>query len=852
MNFKGGKRDTLGRRRIRRGLLLAGAFVLGGGSANSDPVATTRYPAYELEPEAAEQVVSVSQTGRPGSRVFVLRSDAPQREGAASERRVREVDGDPFVTTGNSTFDALFSMAIDDARRDSVEEIRDDSYNSGKPIPCHCFETGEKWHYVWTRDLAYALDLGLAGIDPDRAVSSLLFKTGSFRAGVPIPAGVPSEALQVVQDTGSGGSWPVSTDRVVWAVGAERVLANLDGAARKEFAAKAYAALRGTVEADRLAAFDPRDGLYGGEHSFLDWREQTYAPWIVDDLAAMAQSKALSTNILELRALRLAARLAGETGDGPTAARYSGWADALRRAINKTFWNEAKGLYATYTTADQFAAPIEKFDLLGNALAILSDVADQDRSRNILSSYPFAPFGPPVVWPQQPDQFVYHNRAQWPFVTAYALVAAARTGHVAAADRSLASLIRAAALHLSNYENLEWLTGRSAFDDGPAINSPRQLWSVGGYIGSVVGVVFGWQPEAEGVQIKPFLTSETRRMFADAGEVTLSGLRFRGHTVSITLKLPKAERSGGLHSVQRVKLNGATVEGPISPSMLATGSNRIEVEFQAAAFGTDATTQAPTISPLSHDDPRAFMPKTPDTPVVERTGNNVSVSFPSIQSGLTYSVWRNGRRIAADLSSPRWSDPNPLPGDLSVCYSVRVRHVAAGLESQPSVANCGRGRLAQTIAANDARVTGTANLPRPDKAATPMRRLALNTSLSVGDVVITQPGTYAVALRYDNHVHALNTGVTNAVKRLVITGPGGHVLERVVQMPHVRPVEGKNPLRLSTRAYVRLEPGKYRLRLDDFFNMSALSTNQAYSGPGGGKGPINEANVAAILVDAVE
>ncbi len=76
-------------------------------------------------------------------------------------------------------------------------------------------------------------------------------------------------------------------------------------------------------------------------------------------------------------------------------------------------------------------------------------------------------------------------RANWPFVTAFDLEAAARVVNVAVADNAFDSLIRAAALHLINTENLEWLTGRSQYDEGPVIDSPRQLWSVAGYINMV-------------------------------------------------------------------------------------------------------------------------------------------------------------------------------------------------------------------------------------------------------------------------------------------------------------------------------------------------------------------------------
>ena len=51
-------------------------------------------------------------------------------------------------------------------------------------------------------------------------------------------------------------------------------------------------------------------------------------------------------------------------------------------------------------------------------------MAPPQRAAQALARYPHAPFGAPVIAPQQPGVPVYHNRAIWPFVTAYALKAA--------------------------------------------------------------------------------------------------------------------------------------------------------------------------------------------------------------------------------------------------------------------------------------------------------------------------------------------------------------------------------------------------------------------------------------------
>ena len=141
----------------------------------------------------------------------------------------------PTVRSGSLAFDALFALAGVEMRRDAVAQIQDASYNGGQPIACDCFKTGELWHYVWTRDLSYAAALSLAMLDPDRVRNSLEFKLAGYRAGVvpgPNVAGT-ADGLQIVQDTGSGGSWPVSTDRMSWAFGADEALKALAPAARQ-------------------------------------------------------------------------------------------------------------------------------------------------------------------------------------------------------------------------------------------------------------------------------------------------------------------------------------------------------------------------------------------------------------------------------------------------------------------------------------------------------------------------------------------------------------------------------------------------------------------------------------------
>ncbi|TAM96579.1 MAG: Six-hairpin glycosidase-like protein, partial [Rhodanobacteraceae bacterium] len=199
----------------------------------------------------------------------------------------RTIAAQPWsVQTASPMFEGMAAMAQDDLERDSVTAIRDGAFDHGQPIPCHCFETGEKWPYVWTRDLSYSVDLGLWRLDPARSRNGLLFKLSNVRVK-DVPQG-----LYPMQDTGSGGSWPISTDRVVWFLGARHLLGD------KGFADRVWQALNDTLAQDREYAFDARMGLYRGETSFLDWREQTYPEWTKDNVVFIGQSFALSTNVL--------------------------------------------------------------------------------------------------------------------------------------------------------------------------------------------------------------------------------------------------------------------------------------------------------------------------------------------------------------------------------------------------------------------------------------------------------------------------------------------------------------------------------------------------------------------------
>jgi len=458
--------------------------------------------------------------------------------------------------TASPIVDALFALAQAEVADARTQQLTDGAYNHGKPIPCDCFVTGVKWPFVWTRDSAYSIDLALGWLDPARARRTLEFKLSDVRE--------PSapQGLYVVQDTGSGGSWPISTDRVVWFLGARGLLGD------KAFADKTYKALKDTLAQDRQYAFDARLGLYRGETSFLDWREQTYPAWTERNVRFIAESFALSTNVLHYEALRLAIKMAKSRNYDEDVGKYQMDADALRAAIDRHFWREDRGLYMSYIGAADGPQTIEAYDLLGTALAILADIPAPERARKALANYPTWPAGSPVIWPEHRDAAIYHNRAIWPFVSAYALRAARKLDDANRIAHELRSILQGAALSSSNYENYELVSGAVHVEDGkwsgPVVNSPRQLWSVAAMLDAVVEGVFG----VDGDKVEPKIPVELVPMlFDERGEIRL---RLPGRDIALVKPTPLDKDSNLLVAGEtkrdgknvRVTLRGVKVDAP--------------------------------------------------------------------------------------------------------------------------------------------------------------------------------------------------------------------------------------------------------------------------------------------------
>ena len=722
----------------------------------------------------------------------------------------------------------LYAMTQQEIQASSVSQISDYSFNHFKPIPCDCFETGEKWRYVWTRDVSYAIDLALGTITPQRSLNSLLFKQSVVEPGL-----TNEDAILVAQDTGSGGSWPISSDRVVWFLAMANLYPNLDTQTQTAVMPRIQALLWHTLNQDRQYVFNAELGLYKGETSYLDWREQTYPYWTREDTRFVGESFALSTNVLHYIGLNFAANI---FEDDAKAATFRQRAERLKASINRHFWNPESGMYVSYLGTSKNPIPSHTYDLLGLSLAIVHNIANEQRARQIMANYPVAPSGPPVIWPQQRDVPIYHNQAIWPFVTAYGLKAARKTGHAKAISAYARSLIRGAALYGSNMENFEWLTQEEHHQQGdlsgPVINSRRQLWSVAAMANLIHEGIFGLQIQGERLIVSPQVpASDWHWIAGDKQALKLKG--FGVHKLNVTLYSPKNtthNSPGALWRAGKITLNGAALEGDYLSLAKASGELEIWLEETLDTQPLNQI-QATRASELSEVQKRTlFAPTPPELRQVIGESQGIRLNWkPNRESNTKSNIYRNGHLIASGVSGNSWLDTPDTKG--RACYAITQYYSDTRLSSQPSQTLCLSKHAWRVFEHTDVTQyqSGKAFLPAWGK---PLDTLDLS-------FIAERDGSYAISFDYANGMGPINTGITAGVKWLKAQC-GAQRSQGAIVMPHRESWQlwGQS----SELVFYASSGDTCQFRLSDGFNMSYLKHFRWFTNGEGGK-PINQVNL---------
>lgn len=417
-----------------------------------------------------------------------------------------DISSYPRLSTENLLHKAIYNMGLDEM----VNAVEPDT----------TLRTGKEWAGVWTRDVSYSILLSMAYLQPEASRISLQKKVDSMG--------------RIIQDTGSGGAWPVSTDREIWSVAAYEVY-KVTG--DKEWLRFIYPVVKRSLEDDYKSVYDEGTGLAKGETSFIDWREQSHPKWM--QCADIFNTETLSTSIVHSRAWHVLGEMAEELGDTETARKAKSQAGRIAKAVNEHLWMPSKGYYGMYLYGRDNLIMNPRAETLGESLAIMWDIANQERAKTITENNPTTPFGVAIFYPQIADMPAYHNNALWPWVASWWAMANAKAGNDAGVMQAIGSVFRPAALFCTNKENFNLDNG----DIATRLNSSNMLWCLSGNLAITHKILFGVDFRKDTLAFHPFVPK------ALAGTRTLHNFKYRGATLDITVK-------GHGDKIKAFKVNG--------------------------------------------------------------------------------------------------------------------------------------------------------------------------------------------------------------------------------------------------------------------------------------------------------
>ena len=673
---------------------------------------------------------------------LLLNQPVAAKTTAASWKKTIDTDDFPQYSSDYPLADALYNLALEEARR-AVE-------------PDSTFRTGKEWAGVWTRDVSYSIILAQASLQPKVAMNSLLRKV--------------SKDGRIIQDTGTGGAYPCSTDRVVWATAAWEIY---QATGDEAWLRRVYPIIRQSIADDQQNAHDPATGLMRGESSFLDWREQTYPRWMQP--ADIYQSENLGTNAVHYQANIVLAQMASRLGQPDVAALHQQQAAAIKAGINQHLWQADKGYYGQYLYGRANLTLSPKAEALGEALCVIFGIAEGERARQVVAKTPTTPFGIPCIYPQIPGIPAYHNDAVWPFVQSFWALAAAQAGNEASLTESMAAIYRPAALFLTNKENFVARNGDFA---GTQINSSNMLWSLSGSLGLVYKVLFGMRYEGDKLVFRPFVPQ------AFQGLRRLHGFKYRRAVLDVDM-------TGFGNQIAAITLDGQPLPDAAIPATL-TGRHAVKITLSSVA---------PVVQSVN----RVANAVAPETPTV--TYSNGNLHWEPIAGASSYVVLQNGKVAGRPFGITALTEfPTPdLVGYNEYQVIAESREGLQSFASEPLAV--GNGLFSKQVQLETVAPQATQAYQGYSGEGFIEITPTKNKTLTI-PITVPETGLYALDFRYANGNGPINTNNQCAIRTL----RRGHELLGTVVLPQ-RGVEEWSNWGFSNPILVHLEKGTHPLTL---------------------------------------
>ena len=424
----------------------------------------------------------------------------------------------PVLRTDNPDIDRGFALALHDLN-DNIAPFQDGLLEAPSPV----ILAGNGYDTPWTRDAAINVWNGAGLLVPEVSRNTLL-----------------SVLTQGAGGPRAGGQY---WDAIIWVIGAWHYWLYTGDRAFRDFSVGVAAR---TLRWFEDTEYDADRGLFRGPACYGDGVSAYPDRYAADDSCILSFTRAfpercvtpgygipmftLSTNCLYCEAYRIAWRMTGEED-------YREKAERLKQAINRTFWNDRKGLY-DYLVDD--VGRCDSQEALGMSFALLFGIADEAKTARILHSMIITPQGVPCLFPgfdrYRALGFGRHSGTVWPHAQAFWATAVARNDP-SAFERELLALTRNALRDGQFSEIYHPQTGLpygGVQEDHGAmradwVSQPRQTWSATGYLRMILSGLAGLEFREDGLCVHPVRTQCVR-------ELSLTGLRWRGKTIEIEIR----------------------------------------------------------------------------------------------------------------------------------------------------------------------------------------------------------------------------------------------------------------------------------------------------------------------------
>lgn len=386
----------------------------------------------------------------------------------------------------------------------------------------------------------HAVDLSLALVEPHRCMDLL-------RACV--------DSAGTVRST--SGHWPIFTHRSLWVQAAWEVYLSTGD---KNWLKWAHGVATKTLLQDQELIHQSTGLLQGANaSSHGHW---LYPAWMlpIDQYATMS----LANNIYFARAMDIVNEMGNELG----LTRDDVPGSAVNRhvdAINQLLWDENRGYYSAmlYGTVYKVQAPVA--DNLAQALAVMWNIASDDRAATLIEKTPIVHQGVGDYYPTPKNQEPCFMTTHWPITQAYWNLASAAVSNEFALRSGWAALIRAQAFFASSH-----IRPMSAPDNDLEMGAAS--------LAMTLRAMAGIRLTTDGIEFAPSVPS------CFGGRKTLSGLPYRDAVLNISI-------DGTGNEVASMTVDGKAVEGSFLPATI-TGEHEVVITLTQGHTATNHITLA--------------------------------------------------------------------------------------------------------------------------------------------------------------------------------------------------------------------------------------------------------------------